>query len=293
MVQEETLVGQNDTYLLVREHKHLLARGKNALVWKGISTKNQVVVIKEFKPKDVPALFLEDRDGYLDLFKPEGLCKITDVVFGSHTIYFIRDFVDSFTLEEIMNNKKLFKLLSDEDKLQIAKDILTALNELHAQKIYHGDIKPANIFFNIHSKEVKLLDLGQAFYFGKKPPKKQNFTMVYSSPEHVLKIYALMHEQVDIFSFGIVLYELFSGAKPYKVSHAFELLNLQLSSPIVKPKHVTNELWEIISKMIYKKQFRVPPNQLPIKELYLGIREAQLARYQSCNEVLEDLKSIR
>ena len=128
------------------------------------------------------------------------------------------EFIDGQTLRERIAEKPL----SWQDAVKIAIQITGALKTAHSVGIIHRDIKPANIMIR-RDGIVKVLDFGLAKLTGPDSgdaetrehtaPNRLMGTINYMSPEQVLG--EQVDERTDIFSFGVVLYEMLSGVMPF------------------------------------------------------------------------------
>jgi len=96
--------------------------------------------------------------------------------------------------------------------------VLTALSYLHSRGIVHHDIKPENIIVDFAQKVVKLTDFGSAKFVSKSTEGTVGGTLNYMAPEVLLNMRGarnLCDKSVDIWSIGILAYQLISGAHPF------------------------------------------------------------------------------
>jgi len=158
----------------------------------------------------------------------------------NHT-YIVMEYVEGRSLRELILACDLTPTLT----LDIALQISDALAEAHAHNLIHRDIKPENILLSERGR-VKLLDFGLARNFGPFASEQDGPTLVdsltdsgavvgtlpYMSPEQ------LRREQLDlrsdIFSFGIVLFEMMTGMHPFRGSNSFEIAALIVKDEAVK-----------------------------------------------------------
>jgi len=124
--------------------------------------------------------------------------------------YIAMEYLEGDTLQALMADKHL---ISTEQILEIAKQVAAGLDYAHSMKVVHRDIKPANIMIS-RQKVAKIMDFGisksvdtltrTAHILG---------TPYYMSPEQVMGL--VLDGRSDLFSFGVVLYELATGARPF------------------------------------------------------------------------------
>ena len=179
-----------------------------------------------------------------------------------------------FLVTELLKGESLHALLKPKSSLDLslALDILyqvgLALEVAHAQKIIHRDIKPPNIFLNqpmSGSNFVKLLDFGIAKVVGGDNEPQESLTVTgqimgtphYMSPEQIVNIKLVDHRS-DIYSLGIVLYQMLIGQVPFDDESYFSVMKKQMQSsmPPLSLPHLSgdlaNELQEIVSMMTHK-----------------------------------------
>lgn len=118
-----------------------------------------------------------------------------------------------------------------DNKLRIAKDIARALEYVHSKKIVHRDIKPDNVHIDASGK-VKLMDFGIARAEGLSLTRAGFAlgTPYYMAPELVLG--QITTDQVDIYAFGILLFELLTGQKPIEGDTVERLFYMILNEPL-------------------------------------------------------------
>ena len=198
------------------------------------------------------------------------------------SLHFIAtEFIDGETLREHMANVQM-KL---DEVLDVATQIASALAAAHAAGIVHRDIKPENVMIRLDGY-VKVLDFGLAKLV---EPKNKSFlglkestqsatglilgTVNYMSPEQAKG--EQVDERTDIFSFGVVIYEMLAGRTPFagdSMSETFaNLINAEAQPLSLFVAQVPDELSRIVSKML---------------------RKNKAERYQTMTDVLTDLKDL-
>lgn len=197
------------------------------------------------------------------------------------------EFIDGETLRHLIHGKRL-KLA---EILDISIQVLSALDAAHEARIVHRDIKPDNVMLRRRDRLVKVLDFGlakvtenrvstgdgetdpEAMTEFKTAPGVIMGTINYMSPEQARA--REVDEGTDIWSTGVMIYEMVTGVLPFKgatTSHTIVQILEKDPEPVTKLARVPVELERIVSKAIAKRR-----------------RD----RYQTANEMLIDLRSLQ
>jgi serine/threonine protein kinase len=187
-------------------------------------------------------------------------------------------------------------LLSPENAIQIAFKCCGALDYAFRQGIVHRDIKPANILV-VSGTNIKVADFGAAYLC--KGPQTQIASIgspLYMSPEQV-RGEPLGH-QSDMFALGVVLYQLFTGQRPYVASTLEELLARILDEVPTAPSSHRPELSKDIDRILLKMMAKTPEQRYASwADLALDIAKiGRLSVYDSAipdSEKFVALKKVR
>ncbi len=252
-----------------------LGEGGMGVVYKAEDTRLERFVALKFLPDDYahdPVLrdrFLREARAASALNHPN-LCTIYDVGEEDGKIFIAMEFLDGETLKDVV----LRGPLPTRRLLEIAENVAEGLEAAHSEGVIHRDIKLANIFVT-KSGRTKILDFGLAKRTG---PKRLAFaaaaagmangteesqlssglaalgTAAYMSPEQALG--KPLDERTDLFSFGIVLYEMATGCAPFK-GDTTGLLFLSIVQatpelPLELNPELPEELQTIIGKCLEK-----------------------------------------
>jgi len=162
-----------------------------------------------------------------------------------------------------------------EEALDIAIQIGTGLQKAHERGIIHRDVKPANILLS-NDGVAKIVDFGLAKLSGQTKLTKAGSTLgtvAYMSPEQAKG--DEVDYRTDIWSLGIVLYEMLAGQVPfrgdYDQSIVYAILNTDLESVSISKPEVPTSLEKIVNKLLMKERN---------------------ARYQKIKELLDELQRI-
>jgi serine/threonine-protein kinase len=152
-------------------------------------------------------------------------------------------------------------------KLRIALQVARALEYTHSQKIIHRDLKPENVHIN-SAGVVKLIDFGIAKAEGLQMTRAGYIlgTPFYMAPEQVMG--SNMTEQVDVYAFGILLFELFAGDKPIQADTVQRLFYLILNEPLnlepLQRANVPQSIIDLVARCTAKKPEDRPQGFGPI-----------------------------
>lgn len=131
----------------------------------------------------------------------------------------------------------------------ICRDLLGALIHIHKQKIIHRDIKPENIMLDHKDGTVKFIDFGLACQMSR-GAKDIAGTPYYLAPEVLTGFYGY---ECDIWSLGVVLYQLLSGRMPFDAKTQEDLFDKIQSKNVHMPKHFSAELKDLLNQMLIKE----------------------------------------
>ena len=172
---------------------------------------------------------------------------------GVNVPFIIMEYVQGITLREYI---KKIGAIPVKESLLIAKNILSALSYAYSNGVKaHRDIKPENIMINPHTKAIKVMDFGIAKTVGSNLTHSTVlFTPYYASPEQLLpsKYHNNIDSRTDIYSLGIVIYEMMVGKVPYDGETPVEIASQQLDLNSSLYEHVRRDIPSPISDIILK-----------------------------------------
>jgi len=261
-----------------------------------IETKEKVV-IKKINPNllnNFDAIHRFESEA-THLYTHENLQQIIESFQYEKNFYIILNYIEGVDLKTFSNKNK--KLLRTDYSIvkKIFIDILSGLQLIHDNGFVHGDIKPANIIISENNNEYKatLIDFGQARKSCKRIYSKNiHFSLLYSSPEQVIKANSIVNNKSDIYSVGITLYEVLTGKYPYNDANPLKLMILQLNYNIQPHKLLSPDMFKIIKKATAKFVFPRPYRYYSKTEIYVMLVKGQNRRYENVDKFIEALQQI-
>ena len=186
--------------------------------------------------------------------------------------YIVMELLEGDTLKDLIEkNGKL----STELTLKYASQIASALEAAHSAKIIHRDIKPQNIVLANNNTIAKVTDFGIAKMSSKDTITSSASTIGsvhYFSPEHAKGNYT--DEKSDIYSLGVVMYEMATGCLPFNADSPVTVALKQIQEQPVPPKEIEPSISTRLNDIILK-----------------AMAKSTVDRYQTASELLDDIFS--
>jgi len=201
------------------------------------------------------------------------IVKVYDVSYGERLQYIVMEYVEGITLKEYIEQRRVIPW---KEAVHFLTQILRALQHAHDRGVVHRDVKPQNVML-LHSGNIKVTDFGIARF-----TRSETRTMTenaigsvhYISPEQARG--DLTDGKSDIYSVGVVLYEMLTGELPFQAESTVSVAIMQLQSEPRRPREIND--------------------QIPLGLEQITIRAMQKSpaeRYQSAAEMLLDLEEFK
>jgi len=221
-------------------------------------------------------------------FEFSGLPKVLDFYDGEKEVILIREYVDALPILE-----KYDQVKKRDRHVFLCKTLLKLskiLDHLHAQSIYHCDIKPGNILIDTDGN-VHLIDFGLAIDHPMNESRKMLFPLGYAAPELLLNHLNLVDHRTDYFALGITLWRIYSGKLPLAHPNPSVFTNLQLTHPLPESNEIPRRIQKVLDKMCAKHSFKVPPNKMQRQDVETKLREGMRRRYTNLPVFLKDFQN--
>ncbi|MBI9100147.1 MAG: serine/threonine protein kinase [Spirochaetaceae bacterium] len=239
---------------------HKIAEGGMGAVYKGIHpTLNKVVILKKLTlsgDDHITERFKREARIMMD-FKNDHIVDVYDHFKAGGSYYIVLEFVDGMALDELIKKERY---LPNDTALLIFLDACKALKYAHDKNVIHRDIKPGNILIS-RKGDIKLVDFGIASISDDDETNLTRDGMTLGTPSYMAPEQFNNSKSVDlradIYSMGVMLYEMVTGKKPYPGNYSPETLaKIQKGKYQIPQKHnpaVSNFVVKLIKKCMKPK----------------------------------------
>ena len=263
----------DDRYEIVE----VIGAGGMAVVYKAIDQRlNRFVAVKILRDElardeEFRARFQIEAQAVAMLSHPN-IVSVYDVSHTADVEYIVMELIEGVTLMQYMQKKGA---LSWKEAAHFSTQIAKALEHAHSKGIVHRDIKPQNIMI-LRDGTIKVADFGIAALESAQEQRSDQTvgSVHYIAPEQARG--ETPDTRSDIYSLGVVMYEMLTGQMPYDGETAEQIALKHIAGVAVPPRQLNAEIPEELER-------------ITLKAMNADIRE----RYQSASELLTDLEEFR
>lgn len=263
----------DDRYEIVE----VIGAGGMAVVYKAIDQRlNRFVAVKILRDElardeEFRARFQIEAQAVAMLSHPN-IVSVYDVSHTAGVEYIVMELIEGVTLMQYMQKKGA---LSWKEAAHFSTQIAKALEHAHSKGIVHRDIKPQNIMI-LRDGTIKVADFGIAALESAQEQRSDQTvgSVHYIAPEQARG--ETPDTRSDIYSLGVVMYEMLTGQMPYDGETAEQIALKHIAGVAVPPRQLNAEIPEELER-------------ITLKAMNADIRE----RYQSASELLTDLEEFR
>ncbi len=260
------------------EIQDIIGVGGMAVVYKAYDNiDDRIVAVKvlkeEFLANEEFRRRFKNESKAIAVLSHQNIVKVYDVSFGDRLQYIVMEYIEGITLKEYIEKRGV---IDWNEALFFTIQILRALQHAHDKGIVHRDVKPQNIML-LENGTIKVADFGIARFSHSETrtvTEKALGSVHYMSPEQAKG--ELTDEKADIYSVGVVLYEMLTGKLPFDGDTAVSVALMQINNEPELPRTL-NE--------------RIPMGfeQITMKAMQKVSRD----RYQTAAEMLLDLEEFK
>ncbi len=260
------------------EIREIIGVGGMAVVYKAYdSIEDRIVAIKilkeEFASNEEFQRRFKNESKAIAILSHPNIVKVYDVSFGDLIQYIVMEYIDGITLKEYIERNTNLQWI---DAVNFTIQILRGLQHAHDKGIVHRDVKPQNIMV-LNDKTIKVTDFGIARFARneyKTITDKAIGSVHYISPEQAKG--EVTDEKTDIYSVGVIMYEMLTGSLPFEAENAVSVAIMQLQTEPKLPTHI-NPLIPLGLEQITMK----------------AMQKDTKFRYKSAAEMLRDLEQFK
>ncbi|MCD7742615.1 MAG: Stk1 family PASTA domain-containing Ser/Thr kinase [Ruminococcus sp.] len=201
------------------------------------------------------------------------IVKIYDVGLTDETKFIVMEYIDGITLKDFMEQQGVLRW---KDALFFVTQILRALQHAHDKGIVHRDIKPQNIML-YEDGTIKVMDFGIARFSrvdGKTMSDKTVGSVHYISPEQARG--DITDERSDIYSVGVMMYEMLTGKKPYDADTPVAIALKHMQEECVPPREIMPSVPDALEEIVLHAMEKDPTR-----------------RYQSAADMIKDIDTFK
>ena len=201
------------------------------------------------------------------------IVNVYDVSFGDQLQYIVMEYIDGITLKKYIEQEGTVRW---NEAVHFTIQILLALECAHEKGIIHRDIKPQNIML-LEDGSIKVADFGIARFLQSETTTmtdKAIGSVHYIAPEQARGDY--ITDKADIYSLGVMLYEMLTGKLPFVADNAVSVALMQLQAKPVMPRELNPSIPRGLEQITMKAMEKNPAD-----------------RFQSAGEMLDDLDTFR
>ncbi len=209
-------------------------------------------------------------------FRHENIVQLHTVMEDQGELFLVMEYADGVNLRNLIEkNGKI----SEKQALHILKDALRGLEYAHKKGVVHRDIKPSNIMLDKNGT-AKITDFGIALTEQSEEERLTKTGVMLGTPHYMSPEQIADPKKVDfhtdIYSAGIVLYEMLTGEVPFDGKTSYEIYNGHVSLPVPNPADKNPDISKDLSYIILKALEKSPDK-----------------RFQSCEEFLKDIEAYQ
>lgn len=229
--------------------------------------KEEYIANEEFRRR------FKNESKYIAVLSHPNIVKVYDVSFGDRLQYIVMEHIEGITLKEYIEQQGA---IQPKEAVHFTTQILRALQHAHDKGIVHRDVKPQNIIL-LQNGSIKVTDFGIAS-FSRSDTRTMSDSAIgsvhYISPEQARGDFT--DAKADLYSVGVVMYEMLTGTLPFQSDSAVSVALMQLQNDPVNPREINADI------------------PLGLEQITMhAMQKDPKARYQSAAQMLLDIDEYK
>ncbi|MBE6782415.1 MAG: Stk1 family PASTA domain-containing Ser/Thr kinase [Ruminococcaceae bacterium] len=260
------------------EIREIIGVGGMAVVYKAYDNiDDRIVAVKilkeEFLANEEFRRRFKNESKAIAVLSHPNIVKVFDVSFGDRLQYIVMEYVEGITLKEYIEQQQV---INCKEVVHFTTQILRALQHAHDKGIVHRDIKPQNIIL-LQNGNIKVTDFGIA-RFSRSETRTMTDSAIgsvhYVSPEQARG--DMTDEKTDIYSVGVLMYEMLTGQLPFQSDSAISVALMQVNEDAVPPSAINEDIPTGLEQITMR-----------------AMQKIQRDRYQTAAEMLLDIEEYK
>lgn len=260
------------------EIREIIGVGGMAVVYKAYDNiDDRIVAVKilkeEFLANEEFRRRFKNESKAIAVLSHPNIVKVFDVSFGDRLQYIVMEYVEGITLKEYIEQQNV---INCKEVVHFTTQILRALQHAHDKGIVHRDIKPQNIIL-LQNGNIKVTDFGIA-RFSRSETRTMTESAIgsvhYVSPEQARG--ETTDEKTDIYSIGVLMYEMLTGQLPFQSDNAISVALMQVNAEATPPSAINEDIPTGLEQITMRAMQKSPKD-----------------RYQSAAEMLLDIEEYK
>ncbi|MEE1155021.1 MAG: Stk1 family PASTA domain-containing Ser/Thr kinase [Acutalibacteraceae bacterium] len=260
------------------EIQEIIGIGGMATVYKANDIKdNKTVAIKilkdEFSKNSEFIRRFKNESKAIAVLSHPNIVKVYDVSFGDVMQYIVMEYIDGITLKEYLEQQN--QAIEWKMAVYFTSQILKAMQHAHEKGVIHRDVKPQNMML-LQDGTIKVTDFGIARFSNTETrtmTDKAIGSVHYIAPEQAKGDHT--DGKSDVYSIGVMLYEMITGQLPFQADSAVSVAIMQLQSNPKPPREINADIPQGLEEITLK-----------------AMRKEPMQRYKTAEEMLKDLQKV-
>lgn len=235
----------------------LIDETRGALVYKGFETENQnpviVKILKTATPSAAAVAKVKNEYQIIRTIRHKGLVPVLGMVEDNGRLAVVSGDINGQSIESCIE-KQPFAL---KDFLKAGIEISDTLSEIHHNEIFHGEISPAHLYIDQKTGDVRITDFGVNSLLTRKYDELYNEDVIreslcYISPEQTGRMNRWVDYRTDMYSLGVLFYQMLTGQVPFFSNDPMEVIYSHLAVSPAPPSKLNPKIPKMVSDIVLK-----------------------------------------